>query len=489
VEDASDWGKAPHPLAISIETFDSDNTEPSGRGLLARREISEGEELLVVPFKLCMTKDSAVEAFPEVASFVEELDDFLAIALLLMKERALGKKSFWRPYFEVLPSLQEVNPTFAWGEEELKALDGSPLLKATRSMQNKLQTEWSTLQEGVMKARPDLFPEDVFQYDYFVWAFTMLFSRAVRIRSLERGETLAMVPYADLINHSPFSNAFIDGRSPAGLDKMFNLAEDEVVLYSDRSYKSMEQVVISYGQKSNAELLLLYGFALDRNPYNSVDIALGLIDEQVSDETELDEVELKLLKAKRKFLDLRGRRDEAAFPLYADRYPEELLEYLRLLNISGDDFAKLLAQSRRLAGAGAAKKLARAAASLVEDTTKAQTKATVKIGEEELRAVKEVVAEMSVDEMSNALANIDFREYLSPENEESTLLSLKKATEAALERYPTTEQQDEAMMLDGALFRKLPREVRMSIRQRRGEKQILHRTLEVLGKDIARMQV
>lgn len=36
------------------------------------------------------------------------------------------------------------------------------------------------------------------------------------------------------------------------------------------------QVYISYGPKSNADLLLLYGFSLDRNPYNSVDVTISL---------------------------------------------------------------------------------------------------------------------------------------------------------------------------------------------------------------------
>jgi hypothetical protein len=36
------------------------------------------------------------------------------------------------------------------------------------------------------------------------------------------------------------------------------------------------QVFINYGEKGNADLLLLYGFALDRNPFDSVDISVGI---------------------------------------------------------------------------------------------------------------------------------------------------------------------------------------------------------------------
>jgi histone-lysine N-methyltransferase SETD3 len=42
-----------------------------------------------------------------------------------------------------------------------------------------------------------------------------------------------------------------------------------VAVYADRNYKKFEQVFINYGEKGNADLLLLYGFALDRNPFDA----------------------------------------------------------------------------------------------------------------------------------------------------------------------------------------------------------------------------
>ena len=38
----------------------------------------------------------------------------------------------------------------------------------------------------------------------------------------------------------------------------------QVVLYADRDYAKGDQVLITYGQKSNAELVLLYGFVVPR---------------------------------------------------------------------------------------------------------------------------------------------------------------------------------------------------------------------------------
>ena len=54
---------------------------------------------------------------------------------------------------------------------------------------------------------------------------------------LSTGEAVALVPYADLFNHNPFANSYIDARQQGFFTKT-----DEVVVYADRSYKKMEQV-------------------------------------------------------------------------------------------------------------------------------------------------------------------------------------------------------------------------------------------------------
>ena len=56
------------------------------------------------------------------------------------------------------------------------------------------------------------FPAENFIVDLFLWAFVMLFSRAARLSSKLTGEELALVPYADLMNHNPYSNTYIDAQ-------------------------------------------------------------------------------------------------------------------------------------------------------------------------------------------------------------------------------------------------------------------------------------
>jgi len=253
----------------------------------------------------------------------------------------------------------------------------------------------------------------------------MLFSRAIRLRSLREGETLAMVPYADLINHSPFSQAYIDARE-AG-DWLFSTGEEEVILYADRGYRRMEQIYISYGQKSNAELLLLYGFAVERNPYNSVDVTVAISPRTESFVKELNDDSIPvdpLADEKIAFLESVGRESMVDFPCYADRYPVEMLEFLRLMQMT------------------------------IEDTR------------------------------GKPLKDFDYSRTISAANEAAVLSSVIEAVTRQLRKYPNTEEEDAELIKDKTNFRLLSYAQRMAIRHRRNEKRLLKRTIAALENQI-----
>lgn len=127
----SAWGRAPHPLVISSST--EDEGEFCGRGLLAREPISEGELLMTVPLDLCLAKSVAVEMLGNDV-VAAEMDEYIAIALLLMVERCKGSSSRWKPYFDVLPDVGDVYPSFLWTDAELDQLKGSPTFFSSGSL-------------------------------------------------------------------------------------------------------------------------------------------------------------------------------------------------------------------------------------------------------------------------------------------------------------------------------------------------------------------
>jgi len=313
VSELSGWNEPPHSLALATSTFDELEGEDSGRGLLARRAIAQDAILARLPVRLCMTKDAALQARELKGIVSEATNEYVAIALLLIGE-AQKPNSFWRDYINVLPTVEDVSATFTWAEEELQYLEGSPARQATASMQDKLQREHAS----ILAQYPQLDPQ-VFTLERWTWAFSNLFSRAIRLKAGRVDEFLALVPYIDFINHSPFSSSYVDARA---IPKAFpwEAEEDEVVLFADRAYKQFDQIFISYGPRPNSDLLLLYGFALDRNPFNSVDLVVGANADQDP-----------LFDQKRAFAAAAGRDvQRAAFPLYADRYPDELVQFLRM---------------------------------------------------------------------------------------------------------------------------------------------------------------
>lgn len=113
VKTESSWGRAPHPLVIASNT--EDDGESCGRGLLARESMTEGELMMTIPLDLCLTRAVSQETFGK-AVVPDYLDEYIAIALLLMHEKLKGSASRWKEYFDVLPDAEEVYPSYIWTE-------------------------------------------------------------------------------------------------------------------------------------------------------------------------------------------------------------------------------------------------------------------------------------------------------------------------------------------------------------------------------------
>lgn len=72
-------------------------------------------------------------------------------------------------------------------------------------IRKKVQREYEELKSFTFARNPAQFPLEKYSFELFQWAFVMLFSRAARLTSKIAGEELALVPYADLMNHNPYS--------------------------------------------------------------------------------------------------------------------------------------------------------------------------------------------------------------------------------------------------------------------------------------------
>ncbi|KAL4443502.1 hypothetical protein ABPG75_011239 [Micractinium tetrahymenae] len=326
----------------------------AGRGLAATQPISKGEALLRIPQQLVITPAAAAQQ-SSLAPLLEStpLPAWSVLALWLAEARAAGPAGEWWPYIQLLPD--HTGSVLEWSEDEVGWLAGSQLAEAAAEIRGAAAASWQEMQPLLAQAAAaGLGPPGAFSREALQSAFSMLLSRLVRLPSLGLGPpsaaagqarqaqqagaageppgTEALLPWADLLNHSPASTAFLD----------WDPAEAAVVLRTDRRYWPGEEVHISYGQKTGGELLLSYGFTPKPadNPHDGCKLRLAL---RPGDPA---------APAKAAALAAFGMGPSQLFPLRMAAAPFELVHYAALAaaEVGSEQEAGQLAQ--RLFGAG-----------------------------------------------------------------------------------------------------------------------------------------
>ena len=253
-----------------------------------------------VPARLAITAAAAAQhpiLGPTFREMLEndDIDERMAVMLLLIVERRRGDKSPTKPYLDALPSSFRT-PLF-YHPEEMDGLRGTNLHGAVAAQREQLA---NVLRDHVRPAAARLFAalrdtpspdavasgrsprRDRFGFgvvgervdarpvsaEEFLWAYACFWSRAL---SLPLGDDPmrpgieAIVPGIDFANHSSsrpnarWATTRVDGETVVEL-----LCEPGNVPEPGR------EVLISYGDKSNEELLFVHGFAERDNPHDAL---------------------------------------------------------------------------------------------------------------------------------------------------------------------------------------------------------------------------
>lgn len=235
------------------------------------------------------------------------MPDWPLLALYLISEASLMGSSRWSNYISALP--RQPYSLLYWTRAELdRYLEASQIReRAIERITNVIGT-YDDLRSRIFSKHPELFPEEVFNLETFKWSFGILFSRLVRLPSMDG--RVALVPWADMLNHSCEVETFLD----------YDSSSRGIVFTTDRPYQAGEQVFISYGRKSNGELLLSYGFVPKEgtNPSDSVELLLSL--------KKSDKSYSQKLEALRKH----GLSASQCFPVQITGWPVELMAYAYL---------------------------------------------------------------------------------------------------------------------------------------------------------------
>ncbi|KAL0400380.1 UNVERIFIED_CONTAM: Ribulose-1,5 bisphosphate carboxylase/oxygenase large subunit N-methyltransferase, chloroplastic [Sesamum radiatum] len=297
----SKCGLPPQKMAIQ-------RVDVGERGLVALKNIRKGEKLLFVPPSLFITADSEWSC-REAGEVLKQYNvpDWPLLATYLISEAGLMNSSRWSNYISALP--RQPYSLLYWTRAELdRYLEASEIRQRAIERINDVIGTYNDLRDRIFSKYPDLFPDEVFNVESFKWSFGILFSRLVRLPSMDG--RVALVPWADMLNHSCEVETFLD----------YDKSSQGVVFTTDRAYQPGEQVFISYGKKSNGELLLSYGFVPREgtNPRDSVELSLSL---KKSD---------KCYKEKLEALKKHGLSVSQCFPIQITGWPVELMAYAYL---------------------------------------------------------------------------------------------------------------------------------------------------------------
>lgn len=192
----------------------------------------------------------------------------------LIQQYLLKDQSFWSPYIKLLPQPDESEKfgiPILWPEEDQRFLDGTNLEPAIKKRAQMWQNDW---QEGISKIQ-DLDERKKYSFELYRWAASIFGSRSFRasltvsenqinnsnldpnekdllLEHVKLDKFSVLLPVLDLGNHNGVNEVYWH-QEPA--KKAFTLSNTKLIPKGSEVYNY-------YGDKSNSELLVAYGFTL-----------------------------------------------------------------------------------------------------------------------------------------------------------------------------------------------------------------------------------
>ncbi|KAL3691902.1 hypothetical protein R1sor_005553 [Riccia sorocarpa] len=250
-----DWC-AGHDLIISgrlaitdilVPPEDEYSSEGKVRGVVALRDIEQGETLSSLPMTVGLYNNDSV-------SDNSAPDAWDSAAARLLREKAKGSESDWAPYIAILP---DYLPTpVHLDSQELGEVQWWPVMRELIQVRKAIKESYAQFSSSQLALA---------DFNEFKWAVTMVHSRAftLPVKPDEQYEQYVLMPFMDMINHHYQYKA--DWMSQPVWD-------GKLEIVAKRTVKKGEELFASFGPRTNDNLFLYYGFVLRDNPFDAVPI-------------------------------------------------------------------------------------------------------------------------------------------------------------------------------------------------------------------------
>jgi hypothetical protein len=248
MEKLIEWLKHHKVNTDNLKIIDQPNNE---RGVISAKHIKKDDFVFLIPKHLLITNRTA-EQLPE----IKHLDNVfqnktptekniikIAVFMLFAEEfEGIMSNVDWTPYFDTLPETLDHIPIF-W-KKDLEYIRGSYLYERIRERNRLIREEYRVLKSNI----PDF---DVFRfYDYHRMR-SLVSSRNFKL-TINGDIVSAMVPFADMLNHS----------NTCQTRWSYNDQLQSYQMVAKTPISSGYEIMDSYGIKSMDSYFIYYGFVL-----------------------------------------------------------------------------------------------------------------------------------------------------------------------------------------------------------------------------------
>eukprot|EP00884_Botryococcus_braunii_P014680 jgi/Botrbrau1/23212/Bobra.0041s0056.1 len=236
-----------------------------GYGLVANKAMEPGSPLVLLPGSCCLTYAEGSD--PRLLSLIEKVPEELwggRLALQVLAHRIAGGTSPFQAYVKNLPVGISGLPLF-FSKEAHEGLQYAPVRQQVDMRCRWLLHFCRDFLEPLRGTLDDPFGGHPVDANLLGWALGVVTSRAFRVWGQEK--PAAMLPLIDMCNHSGDPNCKVrpHGGTPGG-----------VQLESLRPLRAGEALSINYGDLPNDFFLLDYGFVVEDNPHDYIELRYDL---------------------------------------------------------------------------------------------------------------------------------------------------------------------------------------------------------------------
>lgn len=248
------------------------------RGIYSTTDIKKNQIIIKIKSKYLLEYNAIYKLYP--IDDIEERNSLVAFYILKLY---LDKDEWFEPYIKSFPeNIDEY--LYYWSNNKLKQINNTSIVTTGfynyYSHVDSMDFDWSIIYDYI-EANEIFDKTYTFDYlhDLFIRFRILVGSRIFGYEKYGIDES-GMIPYIDMINHSFTSNT----------TWYFDNSIDCFILQAVNDIAKGEEIVDDYGDKSNVNLLLFYGFTLSDNPYPVLRINISkLLNETNNDELEQTE--------------------------------------------------------------------------------------------------------------------------------------------------------------------------------------------------------